>query len=157
MAEAAPVNAPVIRGTQNKITDQMIKTFEAEIGKEYPSKDQYNTEATLDNIKHWANGIGDLNPLWQDADYAKTTRYGGIIAIPTFLYSCCGRAGIQSFPGIHTMHLGDDWIFYKQVPLGTPIRVTGGVRPPPPPTRRPPSRGSKLLRRKGRSSSVGGV
>lgn len=117
----------VIRGTERKITDEMIREVQAEIGKEYPAKDQYNTEATADNIRHWANGIGDLNPLWHSADYARTTCYGDIIASPTFLYSCCGRAGIQGFPGIHTMHLGDDWIFYRRVRLGMTITVTGGV------------------------------
>ncbi|MBI4192448.1 MAG: MaoC family dehydratase N-terminal domain-containing protein [Betaproteobacteria bacterium] len=117
----------VIRGTERKITDEMVSQVQAEIGKEYPSKDQYNTEATLDNIRHWANGIGDLNPLWHDHDYAKSTSYGGIIAPPTFLYSCSGRAGLQGFPGIHTMHLGDDWIFYRPIRLGMKITVTGGV------------------------------
>ena len=27
-------------------------------------------EATRDNIRHWAHGIGDDNPLWCDPDYA---------------------------------------------------------------------------------------
>ena len=27
-------------------------------------------EASRDNIRHWAHGIGDDNPLWCDPDYA---------------------------------------------------------------------------------------
>jgi hypothetical protein len=27
-------------------------------------------EATRDNIRHWAHGIGDDNPLWCEPDYA---------------------------------------------------------------------------------------
>ena len=117
----------VVRGTQNKITDEMVRAVESEIGKETPSKDQYNTEATIDNIRHWAHGIGDLNPLWTDPEYGRKSCHGELIALPTFLYSCYGRAGIQGFPGIHTMHAGDDWIFYRPVKLGMKIFVSGGV------------------------------
>ena len=34
---------------------------------------------------------------------------------------------MQGFPGIHTMHLGDDWIFYRHVHIGMKIFVSGGV------------------------------
>ena len=119
--------APAIRGTENKITDEMIRQMEAEIGKETPAKDQYNTEATIDNSRHWSNGIGDLNPLWLDPEYGKKSSHGAAMASPTFLYSCCGRSGMQGFPGIHTMHLGDDWIFYRHVHIGMKIFVSGGV------------------------------
>lgn len=117
----------VPRGTEGKITDEMVATVLAEIGKEYPAKDQYNTEASMDAIKHWAQGIGDINPLWQDLEYAKRTSYGDIVAPPTFLYSCWGRAGIQGFPGIHALHIGDDWIFHKPIRRNAKITVTGGV------------------------------
>ena len=119
--------AAVIRGTENKITDEMIRQMEAEIGIESPAKDQYNTEATIDNSRHWSHGIGDLNPLWLDREYGRKSCFGETIASPTFLYSCCGRSGMQGFPGIHTMHLGDDWIFYRQVHIGMKISVSGGV------------------------------
>ena len=44
-------------------------------------------EATRDNIRHYAHGIGDDNPLWCDPDYAAGTHYGGIVALPSFLFS----------------------------------------------------------------------
>ena len=44
-------------------------------------------EATRDNIRHYAHGIGDDNPLWCDPDYARATRYGTIIAPPSFLFA----------------------------------------------------------------------
>ncbi len=31
-------------------------------------------EASRDNIRHWAHGIGDDNPLWCDPAYAATDR-----------------------------------------------------------------------------------
>ena len=45
-------------------------------------------EATRDNIRHYAHGIGDDNPLWCDPDYARTTTYDGIIAPPSFIFAC---------------------------------------------------------------------
>ena len=39
-------------------------------------------EATRDNIRHYAHGIGDDNPLWCDPSYGAATRWGGVIAPP---------------------------------------------------------------------------
>ena len=36
-------------------------------------------------IRKFAQAIDDPNPLWQDENYAQTTRYRGIIAPPTFV------------------------------------------------------------------------
>ena len=39
-------------------------------------------EATRDNIRHYAHGIGDDNPLWCDPDYGTKSRWEGVIAPP---------------------------------------------------------------------------
>lgn len=36
-------------------------------------------------IKRLAEAVEDSNPLWRDEAYARNSRYGGIIAPPTFL------------------------------------------------------------------------
>ena len=36
-------------------------------------------------IQRFAQAIDDSNPLWQDEEYARKSRYGGIIAPPTFI------------------------------------------------------------------------
>ncbi len=36
-------------------------------------------------IRYFAQAIGDENPLYSDEEFAKNTRYGGIIAPPTFV------------------------------------------------------------------------
>ena len=38
-------------------------------------------EATRDNIRHYAHGIGDDNPLWCDPAYAEKTKFGTIVAL----------------------------------------------------------------------------
>lgn len=45
---------------------------------------QMNQWVTTDAIRHFAASLGDRNPLYWSEDYARTTRWGGIIAPPTF-------------------------------------------------------------------------
>lgn len=40
---------------------------------------------TARDIGRFALAIGDLNPLYRDPEFARSTRWGGIIAPPTFL------------------------------------------------------------------------
>jgi acyl dehydratase len=105
------------------ITDAMVAALRQRLGIERPIPSPYNTEASRDAIRHFAHGIGDLNPLWQDPEYAARTRWGGIIAPPCFLYSCgFGRSG--GLPGVHGMFAGSDWIFYRPVRVGTRLQAT---------------------------------
>ncbi|MBI2907939.1 MAG: MaoC family dehydratase N-terminal domain-containing protein [Chloroflexi bacterium] len=107
-----------------KITDEMLARLRSTIGVERPYRNQWHEEATRDAIRHWAWGIGDPNPLWWREEYARTTRYGGIIAPPTFPYSCnCGPLWYPEdkgsrgarLPGIHSLWSGDAWNFHKPV------------------------------------------
>ena len=76
------------------ITDEKIDALRQRMGVERPIPYPYHTEASRDAIRHFAHGIGDLNPLWQDLEYANQTRWGDIIAPPCFLFSCgFGRSG----------------------------------------------------------------
>jgi acyl dehydratase len=74
-------------------------------------------EATRDNIRHYAHGIGDDNPLWCEPDYAAKTRYGGIVALPSFLFATnriiSGYVG--GLPGVHAMWSGADWNWHKPI------------------------------------------
>jgi acyl dehydratase len=101
-----------------KITEQGIADLRKRIG--VPITDTvepWNYEATRDNIRHYAHGIGDDNPLWSDPAYAARTRFGGIVALPSFLFSTSrivsGYCGGLS--GVHAMWAGADWTWYKHV------------------------------------------
>ncbi len=107
----------------SRLTDDMIDALRQRIGVERPIPYPYNTEATRDAIRHFAHGIGDLNPLWQDVDYAAQTRWGGVIAPPCFLFSC-GFGRTDGLPGVHGMFAGSEWTFYRPVRPGTPIQAT---------------------------------
>ncbi|MHB1126654.1 MAG: FAS1-like dehydratase domain-containing protein [Bacillota bacterium] len=45
-------------------------------------------EVTARDIRRFAQAIGDDNPLYYDEEYAKKTKYGGIIAPPLFCHTC---------------------------------------------------------------------
>lgn len=47
----------------------------------------HNYEVTWDGVRHFAYGYGDDNPLWCDPEYGPRTRWGTLIAPPTFLYT----------------------------------------------------------------------
>jgi acyl dehydratase len=101
-----------------KITDDVLNALRQRIG--VPITDTLEPwchEATRDNIRHYAHGIGDDNPLWCDPDYAATTRFGGIVAPPSFLFSTdrviSGYVG--GMPGVHAMWAGADWTWHLPV------------------------------------------
>ena len=74
-------------------------------------------EATRDNIRHYAHGIGDDNPLWCDPEYAAKTRHGGILALPSFLFTTSRIISgyVGGLPGVHAMWSGADWNWHKPV------------------------------------------
>ena len=80
-------------------------------------------EATRDNIRHYAHGIGDDNPLWCDPDYARTTTYDGIIAPPSFIFACSRIISgyVGGLPGIHAMWAGADFNWLKPILRNTEI------------------------------------
>src|SRR3954466_5123966 len=82
-------------------------------------------EATRDNIRHYAHGIGDDNPLWCNPDYAARTSYGCLIAPPSFLFPLnrilSGYVG--GLPGIHAMWAGADLEWFEPITRGTAVRT----------------------------------
>ena len=60
-----------------KITQEGLDDLSKRIGVKIENTvEPWCYEATRDNIRHYAHGIGDDNPLWCDPDYAKGTRFG---------------------------------------------------------------------------------
>ena len=98
-----------------KVTDETLGDLRRRIG--VPITDTLEPwchEATRDNIRHYAHGIGDDNPLWCDPDYAAKARYGTLVAPPSFLFACdriiSGYVG--GMPGVHAMWAGADWTWH---------------------------------------------
>ena len=75
--------------------------------------------ATRESIERFALAVDPWNPLWRDASYASSTRWGGIIAPPGYLDA---DAQITYYPDIPPslgytggQWLGEDWEIFKQV------------------------------------------
>ncbi len=101
-----------------KITDQALDSLRKRIGVKIENTlEPWCHEATRDNIRHYAHGIGDDNPLWCDPDYAATTPLGGIVAPPSFLFACSRIISgyVGGLPGVHAMWAGADWNWHKWV------------------------------------------
>jgi acyl dehydratase len=77
-------------------------------------------EASRDNIRHWAHGIGDDNPLWCDPGYAAETPFGRVLAPPSFIFtlnrSFSGYVG--GLAGVHAMFAGIDVTWHEPLMLG---------------------------------------
>jgi acyl dehydratase len=100
------------------ITDQALDALRARKGVPIEnSLEPWCHEATRDNIRHYAHGIGDDNPLWCDPAYAAKTRFGGIVALPSFLFATSRIVSgyVGGLPGVHAMWAGADWTWHKPV------------------------------------------
>jgi len=109
-----------------KITERGLDELCARIGvKIGATAEPWCYEATRDNIRHYAHGIGDDNPLWCDPQYAQNTRYGGIIALPSFLFATSRIVSgyVGGLPGVHAMWSGADWTWHKPVRRNDEIRT----------------------------------
>ncbi len=82
-------------------------------------------------IRKFAVAIQDPNPLWQDEEYAKKSRYGGIIAPPAFIctvYAGTGGGRIKVRTSFSSgVAAGDDFEFYLPVRCGDVITSVAKV------------------------------
>ncbi|VWX53366.1 MaoC family dehydratase N-terminal domain-containing protein [Novosphingobium sp. 9U] len=109
-----------------KITEQGLDDLRARMGVKIENTvEPWNYEASRDAIRHYAHGIGDDNPLWCDPEYAKNTKYGTIVALPSFLFSTSrivsGYCG--GLAGVHAMWAGADWTWHQPVLRNDTIRT----------------------------------
>jgi acyl dehydratase len=103
--------------TRTGILDEEIAEVRQLIGKRLRIP-QWNHEASIDTIRHYAYGLGDDNPLWCDEDYAQRSRFGGIVAPPTFPYSVFPAGIGPGLPGLQPFQAGGRWDFKRYIKLG---------------------------------------
>ena len=77
-------------------------------------------------IIRFSQAIGDSNPLFQEEVEARQSRYGGIIAPPTFFRTMSpGPARVNTrSPLPRTLDGGSEWDFFEPVHPGDRIAVT---------------------------------
>jgi len=117
------------------LNDEMIENMRRKIGLKMRLENYINNEVvTKEAIKRFIFGVGDINPLWQDEEYARRSRYCCLVAPPQWLWTVC--AGVQlGWRGLAGFHSATDQEFYKPILLGdkiTPEVVFAGFEGPIP-------------------------
>ena len=102
------------------IRDEDIAEVRAMIGQPLRIP-QWNLEASIDTIRHYAFGLGDDNPLWCDEDYGSRTQYGSVVAPPTFPYSIFPAGIGPGFPGLQVFQAGGRWELKRYIRPGERI------------------------------------
>lgn len=106
------------KGSFGKITPEMVSDAKERVGKELSPLQPYVEMANKDAIRHWAEGLGDMNPLWVDEAHARKSRWADIIAPPTMVF-CLSRnfcaASMRGFPGVHSWQLGNSFEWHDAI------------------------------------------
>jgi acyl dehydratase len=80
---------------------------------------------TTEMIQRFAKSIGDENRLYFDEDYAKTTRFGGLISPPSvhalLLFACTDHEHFMRTPG--TVNMGQNWWVHRPVRPGDTVTL----------------------------------
>lgn len=100
------------------VTDEVRK----QIGK---SGEMRTYEVERGAIRRFAEAIGDPNLLYSDERAARESRFGGIIAPPTFCRSMSSPIPGIELPGIGGRGLdgGSDWEYFHPIRAGDRISV----------------------------------
>lgn len=108
---------------ETALTEEAIREVRGRIGDEHEAKPWWHV-ATRDAIRVFTEGYGDNNPLYIDPEYASESRWGVLVAPPSFLYSgvsAGGSTGGVGLPGAFSLHAEDDWEWYATVTEGTEV------------------------------------
>lgn len=109
------INDEIAEMSEGEITSEGLEDWNKRIGASLRVNNVFNQFVTKESITRYVNGIGDINPLFRDPEYAKTTAYGALITPPNWLYSVFPTWVLQGLPGIQAFHSGNDWKFYRPI------------------------------------------
>lgn len=127
-----------------KITPENVLRLRARVGvRPRPRRPglPFNTTITEDTIRHWANGLGDENPLFCDPAHAAKGRWGEVVA-PLHYLNTMGEpdpetpelsaeqreamSGGDPLRGIHAFYSGTDWEWWRPLRLGRRMYIQNG-------------------------------
>jgi acyl dehydratase len=123
---------------EGRITDDGIARMRERLNVPFGrAKPPHNRCAAEDTIRHFAWGYGDDNPLYVEEDYARKTRWGGLIAPPLFLLTM-GENEVGPLPrdvrersrgalrGVHLFNAGTKVEFFRPIRPGD--RIAESIR-----------------------------
>lgn len=115
------------RAAEGRITDEAMAAARALVGAKL-RPEQYLRDASVDSIIIFSNGIGDLNPLFRDQEYARWTHFGSLIAHPCFPWThhWPGRS-YWGLAGVHGFGVAIDCEFVRNVRPGDRVNIWNRV------------------------------
>ncbi|WP_051416258.1 MaoC family dehydratase N-terminal domain-containing protein [Paracoccus sp. J55] len=119
-----------------RITDTDIAMMRARIGTPNPTLRKgylttpWNTVCSADAIRQLAECTGDMNPLYNDEDHARASRWGAPVAQPGFEWSTgydrnpivsedLYRRTHKALRGVQLYHSGAEYVYYAPITEGT--------------------------------------
>jgi acyl dehydratase len=113
--------------------DQFEREYRESIGQEVDMNYQrFLVEATRDNIKNFADAVGDNNPLWINEEYARKSRFGTITAPPAFLFNinhgstpALAPVGKRPPKDLALLYAGAELEVFRPIYLGDEFTVKG--------------------------------
>lgn len=127
MTQTAKLEPGKSRPIGVQISDEAIAALRSKLGQVFTSSHTpYLTETSCDGVRHWAEGIGDMNPLWTDESIGKASPWKMPLCPPTILYAfdklAIGYRG--GLPGVHSMFGGSDWRWLRPITWGERVKAT---------------------------------
>lgn len=117
--------------------DAFVSELKAQIGKEVTITDPFEVEKGM--LRRFAVATGDPDPVYHDDEYAKSSKYGEIVAPPTFVFEWnhhshgvgSGYTPDQSAkdagPKPRGMRAGNDYEIFEPVRPGDIITTTSAI------------------------------
>ena len=123
---------------RGRITDDSLDLMRRRIGFPNPTlrtgvvDEPWNISCTEDAVRRFALCIGDDNPLFTRADYARNTRWGGVIAPPAFeksmglnrnppMDAAEAKLTSKALRGVQLYHSGGENFYYAPIMAGTTL------------------------------------
>ncbi|HEX5114185.1 MAG TPA: MaoC family dehydratase N-terminal domain-containing protein [Pseudonocardiaceae bacterium] len=79
---------------------------------------RWNDTVAADSVRQFCHGLSDTNPLWLDAEHAAGSRFGGLVAPPTYLYSVDRGHVAPRLRGVQWIYAGAKWEFFQPLTMG---------------------------------------
>ena len=99
---------------------RILEQLQNQMGKEEPPRCE---EVEKGAIRRFVSALGDHNPLYEDVEFAKNSRYGGLIAPPLFALTLNRerRPQVDDRLGRGAVNAGNDFEFFCPIRPGDVI------------------------------------
>jgi len=124
---------------EGAITEEALALLRRRIGQPVPYRKAAFEWASVDPLRNYARGIGDVNPFYRDLEHAEASRWGTLTAHPTFmLYMGMSRERELSpqllatgrgdpLRGVHAFYAAEEMQWFSPIRAGDRLEVRQGL------------------------------